>query len=206
MPSDKNNITKQTKASFISSYADYRKCISHDQAEFAFIGRSNVGKSSLINMLAGIKDLAKTSSTPGKTQTINHFLFPGGWYLVDLPGYGFAKSSKTEREKWDRMVKGYLENRKELSCVMVLVDVRHEPQQSDISFINTLGSAGIPFVIVFTKADKLTKLMLQKNIASYKKKLAEWWEELPTIFITSSTEKKGRDELMAFLNEHSKKN
>lgn len=202
---EKNNQAQQTKATFISSYADYRKCLSHDQAEFAFIGRSNVGKSSLINMLAGIKYLAKTSSTPGKTQTINHFLFPGGWYLVDLPGYGFAKSSKTEREKWDRMVKGYLENRQELRCVMVLVDARHPPQQSDLTFINTLGAAEIPFVIVFTKTDKLTKLMLQKNIDHYKKKLGEWWEELPPVFITSSTEKKGRDELMDFLNAHAAK-
>lgn len=204
MPTDKSNQAKQTKATFISSYADYRKCLSHDYAEFAFIGRSNVGKSSLINMLAGVRDLAKTSSTPGKTQTINHFLFPEGWYLVDLPGYGFAKSSKTEREKWDRMVKGYLENRKELRCVMVLVDARHAPQQSDLNFINTLGTAGIPFVIVFTKSDKLTKLMLQKNLDAYKKKLEEYWEELPPMFITSSTERKGRDALMSFLNEHSK--
>ncbi|MFM7823134.1 MAG: ribosome biogenesis GTP-binding protein YihA/YsxC [Bacteroidota bacterium] len=192
-----------SKAAFICSYGDYRKCPPHEQAEFAFIGRSNVGKSSLINMLAGVKDLAKTSSTPGKTQTINHFKFPAGWYLVDLPGYGYAKSSKTEREKWDKMVRGYLEHRKELTCVVVLVDARLEPQRSDLEFINQLGESGVPFVIAFTKADKLTKTVLQKNIVEYKKRLSESWEELPRMFITSSTERTGRDELMGFFADHS---
>ncbi|MFN9595399.1 MAG: ribosome biogenesis GTP-binding protein YihA/YsxC [Bacteroidota bacterium] len=196
-------MSDSNKAEFISSYGDYLKCVAHEQAEFAFIGRSNVGKSSLINMLAGVKDLAKTSSTPGKTQTINHFKFPAGWYLVDLPGYGYAKSSKTEREKWDKMVRGYLENRKELTCLVVLVDARLELQRSDLEFINQLGESGVPFVIAFTKADKLTKTQLQKNIADYKKRLAEWWEELPRMFITSSTERTGRDELMAFFAEYS---
>jgi GTP-binding protein len=196
-------MSDSNKAEFISSYGDYLKCVAHEQAEFAFIGRSNVGKSSLINMLAGVKDLAKTSSTPGKTQTINHFKFPAGWYLVDLPGYGYAKSSKTEREKWDKMVRGYLENRKELTCLVVLVDARLELQRSDLEFINQLGESGVPFVIAFTKADKLTKTQLQKNIADYKKRLSEWWEELPRMFITSSTERTGRDELMAFFAEYS---
>jgi GTP-binding protein len=196
-------MSDSNKAEFISSYGDYLKCVAHEQAEFAFIGRSNVGKSSLINMLAGVKDLAKTSSTPGKTQTINHFKFPAGWYLVDLPGYGYAKSSKTEREKWDKMVRGYLENRKELTCLVVLVDARLELQRSDLEFINQLGESGVPFVIAFTKADKLTKTQLQKNIADYKKRLAEWWEELPRMFITSSNERTGRDELMAFFAEYS---
>ncbi|MFN5325421.1 MAG: ribosome biogenesis GTP-binding protein YihA/YsxC [Bacteroidota bacterium] len=197
-------MAAQLKAEFISSVADYRKCPNHPNSEFAFIGRSNVGKSSLINMLADSKGLAKTSSTPGKTQTINHFIFEESWYLVDLPGYGYAKSSKSEREKWDKMVKGYLQNREQLTCVFVLVDSRLEPQKSDLEFINSLGESGIPLAIVFTKCDKLTKNQLQSNLSNYKNKLLGWWDELPPTFITSAESKAGKDEMLEFIHKFSK--
>ncbi len=169
--------------------------------EFAFIGRSNVGKSSLINMLVRQKDLAKTSSTPGKTQMINHFLINENWYLVDLPGYGFAKVSRDTREKWDGLIRTYLVQREAIICVMVLVDLRLEPQKSDIDFLNFLGENGVPLAIIFTKSDKLTKNERASRLAGFKKELLNYWEEMPPFFITSAEEGVGRDEVLAFIHE-----
>lgn len=192
---------KITKAEFISSYADVRKCPAPDKAEFAFIGRSNVGKSSLINMLTQTKDLAKTSAKPGKTQTINHFLINETWYLVDLPGYGYASVSKTLREGFGQMIEDYVQKRENLSCIFILVDSRLEPQKSDLSFINWVGSKGVPLAIVFTKVDKLKLNELQRNIQQFKKAVLADWEELPPMLVTSSEKKTGRDELLGFIND-----
>jgi len=192
---------KITKAEFISSYADVQKCPAPNKPEFAFIGRSNVGKSSLINMLTQTKDLAKTSAKPGKTQTINHFLINETWYLVDLPGYGYASVSKTLREGFGQMIEDYVQKRENLSCIFVLVDSRLEPQKSDLSFINWVGSKGVPLAIVFTKADKLKLNELQRNIQQFKKAVLADWEELPPMLITSSEKKTGRDELLDFIDD-----
>jgi GTP-binding protein len=192
---------KITKSEFISSYADVYKCPTPDKPEFAFIGRSNVGKSSLINMLTQTKDLAKTSSTPGKTQTINHFLINETWYLVDLPGYGYASVSKTLREGFGQMIEDYVQKRENLSCIFVLVDSRLEPQKSDLSFINWAGSKGVPLAIVFTKVDKLKLNELQRNVQQFKKAVLADWEELPPMIITSSEKKTGRDELLDFIDD-----
>jgi GTP-binding protein len=192
---------KITKSEFISSYADVQKCPAPDKPEFAFIGRSNVGKSSLINMLTQTKDLAKTSAKPGKTQTINHFLINETWYLVDLPGYGYASVSKTLREGFGQMIEDYVQKRENLSCIFVLVDSRLEPQKSDLSFINWVGSKGVPLAIVFTKADKLKLNELQRNVQQFKKAVLADWEELPPMLITSSEKKTGRDELLDFIGD-----
>lgn len=192
---------KITKAEFISSYADVQKCPAPDKPEFAFIGRSNVGKSSLINMLTQTKDLAKTSAKPGKTQTINHFLINETWYLVDLPGYGYASVSKTLREGFGQMIEDYVQKRENLSCIFVLVDSRLEPQKSDLSFINWVGSKGVPLAIVFTKVDKLKLNELQRNVQQFKKAVLADWEELPPMLITSSEKRTGRDELLDFIND-----
>jgi GTP-binding protein len=169
--------------------------------EFAFIGRSNVGKSSLINMLAGNQGLAKVSGTPGKTRLINHFLVNGEWYLVDLPGYGYAKTSKTERAKFSKLITDYVTRCEKLFFLFVLVDSRHEPQKIDLEFMEMLGIEGIPFGIVFTKADKLGTNALASNIALYKRRLREQWEELPPIFITSSEKKIGGAQILGFIEE-----
>ncbi|KAA5549528.1 ribosome biogenesis GTP-binding protein YihA/YsxC [Adhaeribacter rhizoryzae] len=187
------------EATFISSNTTVDKCPATDLPEYAFIGRSNVGKSSLINMLTGRNKLAKTSSLPGKTQLINHFKINDNWYLVDLPGYGWAKVSKESRDKWQKMIKTYLQQRKNLACVFLLIDSRHDPQQSDLDFIQLLGTLGVPFVLVFTKTDKQSLNKTQEAVAVYKKKLLESWEELPQMFFTSSEEKKGRDEILDFI-------
>lgn len=192
---------KITKAEFISSYADVRKCPAPDKAEFAFIGRSNVGKSSLINMLTQTKDLAKTSSKPGKTQTINHFLINETWYLVDLPGYGYASVSKTLREGFGQMIEDYVQKRENLSCIFILIDSRLEPQKSDLSFINWVGSKGVPLAIVFTKVDKLKLNEMQRNIQQFKKAVLADWDELPPMLVTSSEKKTGRDEVLDFIND-----
>ena len=192
---------KITKAEFISSYADVQKCPAPNKPEFAFIGRSNVGKSSLINMLTQTKDLAKTSAKPGKTQTINHFLINETWYLVDLPGYGYASVSKTIREGFGQMIEDYVQKRENLSCIFVLVDSRLEPQKSDLSFINWVGSKGVPLAIVFTKVDKLKLNELQRNVQQFKKAVLADWEELPPMLITSSENKPGRDELLDFIDD-----
>lgn len=167
--------------------------------EYSFIGRSNVGKSSLLNMLTGFKKLAKTSSTPGKTKLINHFLINESWYLADLPGYGFAKVSKTEKKSWDGMIKGYLNKRENLLTVFLLIDSRHEPLKNDLEFMSWLGEKQIPFVIIFTKADKLNTTKLQSAIATYKKYLKNYWEELPLIIITSSEKGTGKEEIINYI-------
>lgn len=172
-----------------------------DRPEYAFIGRSNVGKSSLINALTNRNGLAKTSQTPGKTQLINHFLINEEWYLVDLPGYGFARSSKDNRASWQRFVRKYLRERENLQCVFVLVDSRLEPQKIDLSFCCWLGEEGIPFVLIFTKADKQSPVKSDMNIAKFRKALAQWFEETPPLFLTSSETRAGCDEVLAFIDE-----
>lgn len=222
-------------ANYIKSSALISQCPEHNRPEYAFIGRSNVGKSSLINMLTGNKRLAKTSSTPGKTLLINHFEIhstpspravssapspssaasshfgsvlggfsaknDGIWYLVDLPGYGFAKRSKTERAKLEQMISSYILQREGLTNLFVLIDCRHEPQQIDLEFMQWLGESGIPFSIVFTKADKLSKQALTANVNAYLNRLSEDWDPLPPHFITSSETRQGRDELLNYIEE-----
>lgn len=187
-------------AEFTLSAPRESMCPKDEKIEFAFIGRSNVGKSSLINMLCGNKKLAKTSATPGKTLLINHYIINREWYLVDLPGYGFAKRSKTEIARLEQMITGYILQRKQLACVFVLLDIRHEAQKIDLEFINWLGTSGIPFVIVFTKSDKLSATKVNSNVEAYKKKLLETWEELPQIFITSSEERTGKKEILDYID------
>lgn len=169
--------------------------------EYAFIGRSNVGKSSLINALTNKKGLAKTSQTPGKTQLINHFLINNNWYLVDLPGYGYARVSQKMREEWERFIRYYLRNRENLQCVFVLVDSRIEPQKADLDFCFWLGENGIPFVIAFTKADKQSKVKTLQNVKGFKDALLKYFEELPQMFITSSETREGREDLLSFIDE-----
>lgn len=187
------------KAEFVSSHADVKKCPPPERPEFAFIGRSNVGKSSLINMLAGRKKLAKTSSTPGKTQTINHFVINDAWYLVDLPGYGYASTSKDKRAQFGKMIQDYITQRENLYCLFILVDSRHEPQRIDLDFIHWVGRNEIPVALVFTKSDKLGTNELKKNTALYERTLLKTWAELPPLFITSSEKKKGREEVLNFI-------
>ena len=175
-------------------------CPKDTKPEYAFIGRSNVGKSSLINMLTNNKKLAKTSSTPGKTLLINHFIINKEWYLVDLPGYGYAKRSKKEVDKLDQMIRGYILQREQLVNVFVLVDIRLEPQKIDLEFIEWLGLSSIPFAIVFTKADKLTANKANQCVETYKNKLLETWEELPPMFLTSAEKKQGRDEVLDYID------
>ncbi|MEJ8804206.1 ribosome biogenesis GTP-binding protein YihA/YsxC [Pontibacter sp. H249] len=189
------------EAKFLMSNTKVELCPAPDKPEYAFIGRSNVGKSSLINMLTGQKGLAKTSSSPGKTQLINHFLINDRWYLVDLPGYGYAKVSKKSREEWRRMINFYLQKRENLTCVFVLIDSRHEPLKQDLEFIDYLGNMGVPFAIVFTKLDKQSALKTEANVSAFTKKLNETWEELPPMFKTSSEKRVGRDELLAYIEE-----
>lgn len=188
-------------AEFIISNTDFRKCPQDGKPEYAFIGRSNVGKSSLINMLTNRKGLAMTSSTPGKTLLINHFLINEEWYLVDLPGYGYARRGKEGREKIRKIIEDYILGREAMTNLFVLIDSRHEPQLIDLEFIQWLGEEGVPFSIVFTKADKLGPARLQMNISTYKDKLLETWEELPPIFVTSSEKGEGREELMGYIEK-----
>lgn len=188
-------------ATFVISNTDTSKCPNSQLPEYAFIGRSNVGKSSLINMLTGVKNLAMTSSKPGKTLLINHFLINEQWHLVDLPGYGYARIGKQGRERLEEMIRVYITKRVQLTNLFVLIDSRHEPQQIDIEFITWLGEEGIPFSLIFTKSDKLSKSALQLNISQYKEKLYEVWEELPPIFVTSSEKGIGRDEVLQYIAE-----
>ncbi len=188
-------------AEFVISNSDVRKCPQDGKPEYAFIGRSNVGKSSLINMLTRRKKLAMTSATPGKTLLINHFIINDEWYLVDLPGYGYAKRSKTQNEKLQEIISDYVLGREQMTLLFVLIDSRHEPQKIDLEFIQWLGENGIPFAIIFTKADKLGKVQLAGNLAAYKKRLLEEWEELPPVFVTSSENATGRDELLQYIND-----
>lgn len=186
-------------AEFVISNTDVRKCPQSALPEYAFIGRSNVGKSSLINMLTARKGLAMTSQKPGKTQLINHFLINQEWHLVDLPGYGFARVGQASRERLKRIIEDYILEREQLTCLFILLDCRHEPQRIDLEFINWAGEHGVPFALVFTKADKISKGRLASNIEVYKQRLLESWEELPPIFTTSSEERLGRDELLAYI-------
>lgn len=189
------------EAQFVISSEDISKCPKGNLPEFAFIGRSNVGKSSLINMLTQRKYLAKVSGTPGKTKLINHFLINRNWYLVDLPGYGFAKVSRTERDKWEKFIRKYLVKRENLYCVFVLVDSRLEPQKNDLEFMQWLGEKEVPFVITYTKTDKLGKNQLESFINVYKEKLLETWDELPEIFSSSAETGFGREEILNFIEK-----
>lgn len=191
-------------ANFTISSPDVTKCPPPEIPEYAFIGRSNVGKSSLINMLTGRNKLAKISSTPGKTMLINHFKINEQWYLVDLPGYGFAKRSKTERSKWEKMIRKYILNRTSMLTLFLLVDIRVEPQQIDLDFIDWLGISDIPFVIAFTKADKLKLNQVNTNLAKYKTKLLETWEELPPMIVSSSNTSQGKDEILDLIEKTNK--
>ncbi|ODS81965.1 MAG: YihA family ribosome biogenesis GTP-binding protein [Cytophagaceae bacterium SCN 52-12] len=190
------------EASFLSSNTEYEKCPPPVLPEYAFIGRSNVGKSSLINMLTGRSKLAKTSSTPGKTQLINHFEIDHSWYLVDLPGYGYAKISRSDREKWQKMTYDYLFNRSNLVCVFVLADSRHDLQRSDLEFMQTLAERDVPFNLVFTKTDKLKKSQAEASIGNYIRQMLEFWEEVPRYFVTSSESGLGRAELLEAIREY----
>lgn len=187
------------EASFVKSVTNHTQCPVPDKREIAFIGRSNVGKSSLINMLCDNRKLAKTSSTPGKTQTINHFIINKSWYLVDLPGYGYAKVNKGTRQKFEDFISAYLINRQNLDCVFVLVDSRHEPHKIDLEFIRWCGEKEIPLAIVMTKADKLKPAELEKNIAVYQETLFQDWAELPPMFITSAENRMGKLELLEYI-------
>ena len=195
-------MMKISSAEFIISNSDVSKCPKDTLPEYAFIGRSNVGKSSLINMLTGQKSLAKTSGKPGKTQLINHFKINQNWYLVDLPGYGYAQVSKKTKQKFQKFITEYFEKREQLVCAFVLVDIRHEAQKIDLEFINYLGEAQVPFCIIFTKADKVSDKKAQDNIARYRETLlAHDWEEMPQYFVTSSSKSAGRDELLGYIAE-----
>jgi len=187
------------QAAFVVSNTQVAKCPTHKLPEYAFIGRSNVGKSSLINMLTNHKGLAKTSSKPGKTQLINHFLINKEWYLVDLPGYGYAKVSKQSKKTFQQFITDYFKKRRELVSAFVLVDIRHEPQKIDLEFMQWLGENAIPFAIVFTKADKLTEKQIQEHVASYSEILLQQWEEMPPYFITSSENRLGKEDLLSYI-------
>ena len=188
------------QASFVISNTDYKKCPEDTKAEYAFIGRSNVGKSSLINSLTNNKSLAKTSGKPGKTQLINHFLINKKWYMVDLPGYGYAKTSKSNRAMFHKMISDYLTHRKNLISLFVLIDSRHELQEIDSDFMQWLAEKEIPFSIIFTKIDKLSKNKLSKNLKNFKKKMLTKWSELPNIFTSSAIKKEGLKEILDYIN------
>ena len=187
---------KIKSAEFVMSNSDVSKCPKERLPEYAFIGRSNVGKSSLINMLVDRKNLAKTSGRPGKTQLINHFIINKSWYLVDLPGYGYARVSKKAKKTFQKFITDYFEKRSQLVLAFVLIDCRHEPQPVDIDFMRYLGEANIPFQIIFTKADKLKPNALTRNVETYIKKMLESWEEMPAYFVTSSSKKKGKEDVL----------
>lgn len=189
-------------AEFVISNTDYKTCPAPKMAEYAFIGRSNVGKSSLINGLVDRKNLAKTSGKPGKTQLINHFKINNNWFLVDLPGYGYASTSKTNREMFKNMINKYLINRENLICLFVLLDIRHKPQDIDLEFMMKMGELGTPFVIVFTKSDKISQTQISKNLDHYKEEMLKNWEYLPEIFVTSSEKRIGMKEILQFIGKH----
>jgi GTP-binding protein len=193
------------KIEFFTSKPDVKSCPDTRLPEYAFIGRSNVGKSSLINMLANHKKLAKTSSTPGKTRLINYFLVDGAWFLVDLPGYGYAKLSKKQKEVISKIIHGYINNRKSMECLFVLIDIRHSPLLADIEFIQGLGLQQIPFALVFTKCDKLEEAVINDKLSRYKAELMKDWEALPPIFLTSAKKGMGKDELISYIMEVNKK-
>ena len=192
------------QSEFVISAPTVSKCPKDNKIEYAFIGRSNVGKSSLINALTGRKNLALTSATPGKTMCINHFLINNQWYIVDLPGYGYAQRGKSAMEKLKTMISSYVLKREQLTCLFVLIDIRHDPQKVDLAFLHFLGSNGVPFAIVFTKADKLPPSKVKSTANKYLESLKEDWEELPTYFITSATNKLGKDELLDYIENINK--
>ena len=189
------------KAEYVISNTDWKKCPDTQLPEYAFIGRSNVGKSSLINMLTNQKGLAKTSAKPGKTLLINHFKVEDSWFIVDLPGYGYARIGKTGLEQLQKLINGYILNRKQLTCLMLLIDSRHEPQKIDLEFMEMLATNGIPFAIIFTKLDKLSTRQWQNNLKAYKARLEQDWEELPPIFATSAEKGIGREEILNYIND-----
>ena len=193
-----------TSATYIGSKPNHTQCPTDGRPEYAFIGRSNVGKSSLINALTGRKNLALTSSTPGKTMCINHFLINEKWYIVDLPGYGYAQRGKKEVEKLKTMISSYVLEREQLTCLFVLIDLRHDPQKVDLAFLHFLGSNGVPFAIVFTKADKLSPSKVKPAAEKYLNVLKEEWEELPPYFITSATSKLGKEALLDYIENINK--
>lgn len=191
-------------AEFVVSNTDVKKCPDSNLPEYAFIGRSNVGKSSLINMLTAKKNLAMTSQKPGKTQLINHFLINNNWYLVDLPGYGYAQRGKEGRDNIRRIIEDYILERDQLTNLFVLLDCRHEPQKIDLEFMEWLGESGVPFSIIFTKIDKITKGRLQENLTTYRNMLLESWEELPPILLSSAEKRDGREEILEYIEEITK--
>jgi len=191
-------------AVYVISSPDYTQCPKPDRPEYAFIGRSNVGKSSLINMLVNNDKLAKTSGTPGKTQLINHFNIDNKWYIVDLPGYGFAKVSLASRKKWEKMIEDYLRKRENLVTVFILIDSRHSPQKNDLEFVNRLGEWQIPFCLVFTKADKENQRTVSKNVKDFLDKMRTTWQFLPQHFVTSTIKKMGRDKILSLIEEMNK--
>lgn len=201
MANKKNKLIH--KSEFLISSPDVKSCPEEQKPEYAFIGRSNVGKSSLINMLTK-RGLAKTSGTPGKTRLINHFLVNEEWLLVDLPGYGYAKISQSERAKWKKMINAYLLKRENLVCTFILADIRHEPQKIDLEFMGWLSEHQLPFVIAFTKADKLSKRQLEESLKRYRDALLESWEELPVYFVTSAETAAGKEEIIKFINANNK--
>ena len=187
------------QVAYAGSYPTEAQCPKDQKPEYAFIGRSNVGKSSLINMLTGRKEIARTSKKPGKTQLLNFFLVDGVWYLVDLPGYGYAKISKSKRREWEKMIQGYLKKRQNLQCAFVLIDANIPPQKIDIEFVNWLGEMRVPFVLVFTKTDRLNPEELEVNTERFRQALLEYWEQLPQQFVTSSRTNQGREEILDFI-------
>lgn len=195
---------KIVTAEFQISNSQPQRCPATNLPEYAFIGRSNVGKSSLINMLTGRKALAKTSATPGKTLLINHFIVNGAWYIVDLPGYGYAKRSKAQQQQLRKLIEGYILTRRQLTNLFVLIDSRHDPQRIDLEFIHWLGESGVPFSLVFTKADKNSRTAVKRNVDKFLNTLRQEWEELPPYFITSSTAQTGRDELLDYIDNINK--
>ncbi len=192
------------EVTFVKSSPNYKECPKDRLPEYAFVGRSNVGKSSLINFLAGYNKLAKTSNEPGRTRLINHFIVDQSWYLVDLPGYGYARISKSERSKFIKLIYDYLQYRPMLTCLFLLIDIRHSPQANDLDFMRWLGINKIPFALCFTKTDKLSSSQLDKNSDSYKKILLKEWDFLPPLFITSTYKKQGKKEILAFIKETNK--
>ena len=192
---------KISSAEFIISNSDVARCPDKKIPEYAFIGRSNVGKSSLINALVERKNLAKTSGRPGKTQLINHFLINKNWFLVDLPGYGYARTSKSTKKTFQKFITNYFKQREQLVCAFVLVDCRHDPQKIDLEFMEWLATNNVPFSIIFTKADKLTKNTLPRNIENYKNKMLQFWEEMPPYLITSSSSKYGCEDVLNYIEE-----
>jgi len=191
-------------ATFVISNTDYKKCPEVNLPEYAFIGRSNVGKSSLINMLTNKKGLAMTSSKPGKTLLINHFIINENWHLVDLPGYGYATTGKKMREQLQSIIENYILYREQLTCLFLLIDIRHEPQKIDLEFMKWLGENGIPFALVFTKLDKIPAMKVKENLKSYQQQLLKEWEELPPVFLTSSEKRTGREELLDYIDSINK--